>query len=89
MYHSYGREDYRTHQSSNVNLFGAQRRKETVKLLQFLEVMRTMFDCGGNSSQQPAGMRCHERNSLDPRRGDFLKLMMQSSQGFKREARVE
>jgi hypothetical protein len=29
----------------------AHRRRETAKLLQFLELMKTMFDCGGNSRQ--------------------------------------
>jgi hypothetical protein len=72
-----------------MKLLGAQSRKETIKPLQFLELMRTIFDCGGISRQHSAGMRCHERNSLDPRRGDFLKLMMQSSRVFMREARVE
>jgi hypothetical protein len=64
--------------SSNVKLFGAQRR-ETAKPLQFLELMKAAFDCGGNTRQRSAGVRCHEGNSLDPRKDDLLKLMMQSS----------
>jgi hypothetical protein len=32
--------------SSNLKLFGAQRRRKTAKLLQFLELMKAMFDCG-------------------------------------------
>jgi hypothetical protein len=34
--------------SSNVKLFDVQRRMETAKPLQFLELMKAMFDCGGN-----------------------------------------
>jgi hypothetical protein len=45
--------------------------------------MKTMFDCGGNIRQQSANVRRHEGNSLDPRKDDFLKLMMQSSYFFK------
>jgi hypothetical protein len=71
-----------------MKLFGAQRRRETAKPLQFLELMKAMFDCGGNTCQQSVGVRDHERNSLDPRKDDFLKLMMQSSRFFKREARL-
>jgi hypothetical protein len=62
-----------------VKLFSAQRRREATKLLQFLELMKAMFNCGGNTRQQSAGVRHHEGNSLDPRKDDFLKLMMQSS----------
>jgi hypothetical protein len=72
-----------------VKLFGAQRRRETAKLLQFLELMKAMFDCGGNTTQQSAGVRRHEGNSLDPRKDDLLKLMVQSSRFFKRGARLD
>jgi hypothetical protein len=71
-------KDYHIRQSSNVKLFGAQRRRETAKLLQFLELMKATFDCGGNTRQRSAGVRRHEGNSVDPRKEDFLKLMMQS-----------
>jgi hypothetical protein len=74
--------------STNVKLFGAQRR-ETAKLLKFLEFMKVTFDCGGITRQRSAGVRRHEGNSLDPRMDDFLKLMMQSSHFFKREARLD
>jgi hypothetical protein len=76
-------------QSSNVKLFGAQRRRETAKLLQFLELMKAMFNCGGNTRQQSVGVRRHEGNLLDPRKEDFLKLMMQSSCFFRRDARQD
>jgi hypothetical protein len=66
-----------------VKLFGAQRRRETAKPLQFLELMKATFDCDGNKKQRSAGVRRHEGNSLDPRMDDFLKLMMQSSLFFK------
>jgi hypothetical protein len=71
-------------QSSNVKLFGAQRRRETAKPLQFVGLMKATFDCGRNTKQRSAGVRHHEGNSLDPRKDDFLKLMMQSS-SFSRE----
>jgi hypothetical protein len=48
-----------------------------------------LFDCGGNRRQRSAGVRRHERNSLDPRKDDFLKLMMQSSCSFMRDARLD
>jgi hypothetical protein len=35
-------------QTSNVKSFGAQR-KETAKPLQFLELMKATFDCGGRT----------------------------------------
>ena len=47
------------------------------------------FDCGGNIRQRSAGVRRHERNSLDPRKDEFLKLMMQSSSSFVRDARLD
>jgi len=76
-------KDYHIRQSSNVKLFSVQRRRETAKPLQFLELMKATFDCGGNTRQRSAGVRCHEGNSLDTRKDDFLKLMMQSSHFFK------
>jgi hypothetical protein len=72
----------------NVQLFGAQRRRETAKPLQFLELMKATFDCGGNTRQRSVGVMRHEGNSLDPTKDDFLKLMMQSSRFFKRDARL-
>jgi hypothetical protein len=82
-------KDYHIRQSSNVKLFGVLRRRETAKLLQFLELMKAMFNCGGNTRQQSAGVRRHEGNSVDPRKDDFMKLMMQSSRFFKRVARLD
>jgi hypothetical protein len=51
--------------------------------------MKAMFDCGGNTTQQSAGVRRHEGNSLDPRKDNILKLMMQSSRFPKRHARMD
>jgi hypothetical protein len=34
-----------------VKLFAAQRRRETAKLLQFLELIRATFNFGGNAMQ--------------------------------------
>jgi hypothetical protein len=69
----------------HLKLFSAQRRRETAKLLQFLELMKAAFSCGGNTRHRSAGVRHHEGNSLDhegnlldPRKDDFLKLVMQS-----------
>jgi hypothetical protein len=53
------------------------------KATAILELMKAMFDCGGNTRQQSVGVRRHEGNSLDPRKDDFLKSMMQSSRFFK------
>jgi len=72
-----------------MKLFGVRRRRETTKPLQFLELMKATFDCGGNTRQQSVGVRRHKGNSLDPRKDDFLKLMMQSSHFFKRDARLD
>ena len=72
-----------------MKLFGAQRIRETAKPLKFLELMKAPFDCGGNTRQQSAGVRRHERNSVDSRKDDFLKLMMQSSSSFVRDTRLD
>jgi hypothetical protein len=53
-------KDYYVWQSSNMKLFGAQRRRETAKPLQFLELMKAIFDCGRNTRQRSAGVRHHE-----------------------------
>jgi hypothetical protein len=63
--------------------------KGNFKPLQFLELMKATFDCGKNTRQQSVSVRRHEGNSLDPRKDDFLKLMMQSSRFFKRDARLD
>jgi hypothetical protein len=34
-----------------------------------------MVDHGGNKGQRLSSVKCHERNSLDPRKDNFLKLM--------------
>jgi hypothetical protein len=39
-------------------------------------LMKATFDCGGNTRQHAAGVKCHEGNSVDSRKDDFLKLMM-------------
>jgi hypothetical protein len=73
-------------QSSNVKLFSAQRRREIAKLLQFLALMKAKFDCGRNTRQRSAGVIGHKGNLVDPRKDDFLKLIMQSSCFFNRVA---
>jgi hypothetical protein len=67
-----------------VKLFGAQGRRENAKTLQFLEFMKATFDCGENTTERSAGVRRHEGNSGNPRKEEYLKLMMQSSR-FSRE----
>jgi hypothetical protein len=74
--------------STNVKLFGAQRR-ETARPLQFLELMKATFDCGRNTRQRSAGVRRHEGNSLGPKKDNFLKLMMQSSRFFQERHKTE
>jgi hypothetical protein len=39
--------------------------------------------------QQSAGVGRHKGNSLDPRKDDFLKLIMQSSRFFKRHTKLD
>jgi hypothetical protein len=70
-------------QRSNVKLFGVQGRRETAKPLPVLELMKAVFSCDGNTRQLSATVRCFRRNSLDPIKDSFLKLMMQSSRFFK------
>jgi hypothetical protein len=53
----------------------------TAKLLQFLGLMKATFDCGRNTRQQSAGVWHHEANSQDPRKDDFLKLMIIKNHG--------
>jgi hypothetical protein len=71
-----------------MNLFGAQRRRETAMPLQFLEMMKATSDCGGNTRQRSAGVRYHEGNSLDPTKDSFLKLTKQFSRFFTRDTRL-
>jgi hypothetical protein len=70
-------------------LFGEQRRRETAKPLQFLQLMKAKFNCSGNTTQRSAGVRHYEGNSLDPRKDNFLKLIMQSSHFFERDVRLD
>jgi hypothetical protein len=42
---------YHILQNLKMNLSGVQRRKQTTKPLQFLELMKAVFDCGGNIRQ--------------------------------------
>jgi hypothetical protein len=45
----------------------------------FLELIKATSDCSRNTRQSLVSVRHHDRYSLDPRKDDFLKLMMQSS----------
>jgi hypothetical protein len=71
-----------------MKMLDAQRRRETAKLLQFLELMKATVGYGRNTRQQSASVRCHERNSLDPKKDNFFKLKVQSLCVFKRYKRL-
>jgi hypothetical protein len=58
------------------------RKLEPTKLLQSLELMKVAYNYGGNTRQQSVNVRHHKSYSLDPRKNDFLKLMMLSSRFF-------
>jgi hypothetical protein len=62
-------EDGHIGQSSNVKLFGVQRRKETTKPLQLLQLKKALF----NWHEHKAGISksVNERNSLNQRNDDF------------------
>jgi hypothetical protein len=51
-------------------------------------VFKAMFDCGGNTSQRSVS-EVSEKYSMDPRKDDFLKIIMKSSHFFKRDTRLE
>jgi hypothetical protein len=53
-------KDYHIWQSSNVKLFGAQRRSEIAEPLEFLELMKATYDCGKNIRQRSASVRRQE-----------------------------
>jgi hypothetical protein len=57
-------KDYHIEQSSNVRLFGVQRKRETPKLLQFLELIRAMYGRGGNTRQRSASAKQHKFTGL-------------------------
>jgi hypothetical protein len=54
-----------------VQLFSAQRRRETAKPLQFLEIMNTTFNCGGNTRQRSAKCEASQRKFTGPKTGRF------------------
>jgi hypothetical protein len=59
------------------------------KTAAILELMKASFDCGGKTRQQSVCVRHHEGNSPDRRKDNSLKLMMQSSRFFNRDARLD
>jgi hypothetical protein len=63
--------------------------KGNCKAPAILELMKATFSCGGNTRHRSAGVRRHDGNSVDPRKDDFLKLVMQSSRFFKRNSRLD
>jgi hypothetical protein len=73
-----------------VKLFGVQWKKGTTKQLQFLEFMKALFHCGGNTKQQSiSGCEVSRKKFAGPKKDDFLKFMMQSSFCSSRDARLE
>jgi hypothetical protein len=72
-----------------VKLLSVQMKRETTKVLQFLELKKMAFKCSGISRWLIASVRHLKRHSLVPRKDDFLKLNMQSSHSFMRDARLE
>jgi hypothetical protein len=50
---------------------------ETAKPLQFLELMKATFNCGGNTWQQSADVRHHEGNSRFPEIDDAVFTFFQ------------
>jgi hypothetical protein len=56
--------------------------KGNCKTVAIFELMKATFHCGKKTRQRSVSVRHHERSSLDPRKDNFLKLMMQSSWGF-------
>jgi hypothetical protein len=53
-----------------VKLFGAQRRRDTAKPLQFLELMKAKFDCSGNNAAI-SGREASRRKFTGPKKGRF------------------
>jgi len=53
-----------------VKLFGAQRIRETPKPLQFLELMKATFDCGGNKAAI-SGCEASRKKFTGPKKGRF------------------
>jgi hypothetical protein len=75
-------------QSSNVKLFSAQRRRETAKLLQFLELFKAMFDCGGNTKAAISGCEALRRKFIGPKKGRFPEID-DAVFTFKRDTRLD
>ena len=83
-------KDCHIRQSSNLKSFGAQRIRETANPLQLFAVDESnVWLWRKNTRQRWAVVRRHERNSLDPRKDDFLKCMMQSSHSFMRDTGLD
>jgi hypothetical protein len=75
-------------QSSKVKLFGAQRRSEIAKLLQFQELMEAM--CG--SGRHEAGISMCEvsrKKCNGPKKDDLLKMMAKPSCCFSRYTHIK
>lgn len=56
-----------------MKLFGAQRRRETAKPLQILELMKATFDCGGNNAAI-GGCEASRRKFSGPKKGQFPEI---------------
>jgi hypothetical protein len=68
-----------------VRLFGAHRRRETIKQLQFLELIKATFDCGGNKAAI-SGCEVSRRKFGGPKKGRFPEIDDVVFMFFSREA---
>jgi hypothetical protein len=57
-----------------VKLFGAQRRRETAEPLQFLELMKSTFDCVGNKAAI-SGCEASRRKFTGSKKGRFPEIV--------------
>ena len=54
-----------------MKLFGAQRIRETVKPLKFLELLKAPFDCGGKTKAAISGFEASRKKFTGPKKGQF------------------
>jgi hypothetical protein len=57
-----------------MKLFGAQRRRETAKPLQFLELMKATFDCGRNTKTAMSGCEASGTKFTGSKKGRFSEI---------------
>ena len=57
-----------------MKLFGAQRIRETVKPLKFLELLKAPFDCGGKTKAAISGFEASRKKFTGPKKGRFPEI---------------